>query len=132
MVSYTTNLLKEVDAQFNIEQDPLKRLELSFLAHFNLVSIHPFYDGNGRTTRLFMNYIQQKAGLPLGIVFKEDRKDYIQALTDSRQKEDVSIFTGFMYGQYSKFLQEEIKKAKEIKTKNHIKKNRGSGLSIIF
>jgi len=27
-------------------------------AHFSLVSIRPYYDGNGRTSRLLMNYIQ--------------------------------------------------------------------------
>ncbi len=32
-----------------------EQLNLSFDAHLNLVSIHPFYDGNGRTSRLLMN-----------------------------------------------------------------------------
>lgn len=32
--------------------------ELSFNAHLNLVTIHPWVDGNGRTARLLMNYIQ--------------------------------------------------------------------------
>jgi Fic family protein len=30
--------------------------ELSFNAHLNWVSIHPWVDGNGRTVRLLMNY----------------------------------------------------------------------------
>lgn len=34
------------------------RYELSFNAHLNLATIHPWVDGNGRTSRLLMNYIQ--------------------------------------------------------------------------
>ena len=32
---------------------------LSFEAHFRLVTIHPWVDGNGRTTRLLMNIVQR-------------------------------------------------------------------------
>ena len=35
-----------------------EQYELSFNAHLNLVTIHPWVDGNGRTARLLMNYIQ--------------------------------------------------------------------------
>lgn len=35
-----------------------EQYELSFNAHLNLVTIHPWVDGNGRTVRLLMNYIQ--------------------------------------------------------------------------
>lgn len=34
-----------------------ERYELSFNAHLNLVTVHPWVDGNGRTARLLMNYI---------------------------------------------------------------------------
>ena len=37
---------------------------LSFEAHFRLVTIHPWVDGNGRTTRLLMNIIQRQLELP--------------------------------------------------------------------
>ncbi|MBU0765638.1 MAG: Fic family protein, partial [Bacteroidetes bacterium] len=39
--------------------------QLSFDVHFNLVSIHPWADGNGRTCRLVMNYYQLMHLLPL-------------------------------------------------------------------
>ena len=35
-----------------------EQYELSFNAHLNLVTIHPWVDGDGRTARLLMNYIQ--------------------------------------------------------------------------
>ena len=64
---------------------------LSFEAHFRLVTIHPWVDGNGRTTRLVMNMIQRQLGLVPSIVTKEDKCEYIQSLVDSRENEDSSI-----------------------------------------
>lgn len=64
---------------------------LSFEAHFRLVSIHPWVDGNGRTTRLVMNMIQRQLGLVPSIVRKEDKGEYIQSLVDSRENEDSTI-----------------------------------------
>ena len=49
-------------------------------AHFRLVSIHPFVDGNGRTARLLMNLILMQAGFPPAIIRKEDRKRYIDGI----------------------------------------------------
>ncbi len=64
---------------------------LSFEVHFRLVSIHPWVDGNGRTTRLVMNMIQRQLGLVPSIVRKEDKGEYIQSLVDSRENEDSTI-----------------------------------------
>jgi Fic family protein len=85
-----------------------ERCNLAFQVHFQLVSIHPFGDGNGRTSRLLMNYIQTFFGLPLSIVFQQDRIRYINALETSRAKESEKPFFDFMYSQYSKFLKREI------------------------
>lgn len=64
---------------------------LSFETHFRLVTIHPWVDGNGRTTRLVMNMIQRQLGLVPSIVRKEDKGEYIQSLVDSREHEDSTI-----------------------------------------
>jgi Fic family protein len=106
----------------------LDKLNLSFDAHFDLVSIHPFYDGNGRTSRLLMNYIQQVYGLPLAVVFKEDKQDYFEALVKTREAEDLNIFRDFMTAQYIKHLSTEISRYKE--SLNPPKK--GKGYSFIF
>lgn len=37
--------------------------DLSFWAHFELVTIHPWADGNGRTCRLLMNLLQWEFGV---------------------------------------------------------------------
>jgi Fic family protein len=49
-------------------------------AHYRLVSIHPFIDGNGRTARLLMNLILIMCGYPPAIIRKRDRLAYIGAL----------------------------------------------------
>lgn len=64
---------------------------LSVEAHFRLVTIHPWVDGNGRTTRLVMNMIQRQLGLVPSIVRKEDKGEYIQSLVDSRETDDSTI-----------------------------------------
>ena len=81
-----------------------EQLELSFEAHQRLVSIHPFNDGNGRTSRLLMNYVQRYHGQPLTIVFREDRQAYFAALEESRTAEDLTLFFDFMRSQHSKSL----------------------------
>ncbi len=46
-----------------------------------LAAIHPFFDGNGRTSRLFMNVLLMRKGFPLTIILKNDRKKYYRVLS---------------------------------------------------
>lgn len=69
---------------------------LSFEAHFRLVTVHPWVDGNGRTTRLVMNMIQRQLGLVPSIVRKEDKGEYIQSLVDSRENDGSTIAQDMM------------------------------------
>jgi Fic family protein len=122
--------LNELMTRINNDKEALIT---SFDAHFNLVSIHPFADGNGRVSRLLMNYIQHYYNLPLSIVYKEDKADYYKALTDTRTNKDLDIFRSFMLSQYSKMIHLEINKYQESQ-KGHIIKNNqsGFGMSMIF
>ena len=89
----------DVNGKLQSYSDPGEALLTSFDAHFNLVTIHPFGDGNGRASRLMMNYVQQFFNLPLAKVFKEDKAAYYKALVDARKKEDIAIFRKFMLAQ---------------------------------
>lgn len=53
--------------------------ELSKQLHVEYEKIHPFFDGNGRTGRMFMNWWRLKQGLPLLIIHTgEEQWDYYQ------------------------------------------------------
>ena len=87
-----------------------EQYELSFNVHLNLVTIHPWVDGNGRTARLLMNYIQFCYHLFPMKVFKEDRSDYILSLRQSQDDEVNQPFLDFMAVQLKKSLALEIEK----------------------
>lgn len=118
----TKNLALDLSGRIRQDLSIREQLNLSYDAHFNLVSIHPFYDGNGRTSRLLMNYIQTIYRLPLAIVHNETKADYYQALIDTRKYEDINIFREFMDGEYKMHLSGEISKFEEMQ---HPKKGRG-------
>lgn len=96
---------------------------LSFDAHLNLVTIHPWLDGNGRTARLLMNYIQFFHEIAPTKIFKDDRSEYIVSLRNSQDNSDNKPFRNFMVQQHLKTLHEEIS--------NH-KKDQQKGFSLIF
>lgn len=58
----------------------LHPVEWAALAHFRLVHIHPFTDGNGRTARLSMNLLLMRMGYPPAVIRVEDRPAYYDAL----------------------------------------------------
>lgn len=97
-------------------------IKLSADIHYNFVNIHPFGDGNGRTSRLLMNYIQLYHNEPLIKIFTEDRAEYIDSLNATEEKEDLKIFRDFICRQQIKFYESELNKFRKIK----------SGFSLLF
>ena len=85
-----------------------ERYDISFEAHYRLVTIHPWVDGNGRMARLVMNHIQFESGLIPAKVLKEDKGDYINALIATREADDMSVFLDFMTGEMIKTLSSDI------------------------
>lgn len=65
------------------------------LAHYKLVHIHPFSDGNGRTSRLLMNMILMQAGYPPVIIHKQHRHTYYENLQIANTG-DVRPFVRFI------------------------------------
>lgn len=69
----------------------LHPVELAALLHHKLVFIHPFFDGNGRTSRLVMNVLLMRKGFPLAIILKNDRKKYYRVLQDADRGHDAAL-----------------------------------------
>lgn len=82
--------------------------QMSFDAHYNLVTIHPWADGNGRMARLVMNMLQFEFGLIPTKILKEDKEEYIKALVATREDDNLDIFRGFMTSMMEQNLQNEI------------------------
>ncbi len=67
-------------------------IELAAWTHAEFVRIHPFIDGNGRTSRLIMNYQLMIHGfLPVSIA-KEDRLNYYNALEEYEVNGNLDLF----------------------------------------
>lgn len=87
--------------------------DLSFWAHFELVTIHPWADGNGRISRLLMNLLQMEYDVLPTKVLKQDKAEYIQALIDSRELDDINIFLDCMANLHISHLRHEIQQYQE-------------------
>ncbi len=97
-----------LNAQRKRPMSQSERYDVSFEAHYRLVTIHPWVDGNGRMARLIMNYIQFEFGLIPAKVLKEDKGDYINALIATREADDTAVFLEFMTGEMIKTLSADI------------------------
>ncbi|MFH0973558.1 MAG: Fic family protein [Candidatus Micrarchaeota archaeon] len=85
-------LMTEFAASFKTEpKDLLASIEFSAFAHFKLVDIHPFIDGNGRAARLLMNLFLMRHGFPPAVILKNDRPRYYASL-DAAHKGDLQPF----------------------------------------
>ena len=105
------------------KNDIISQYIISFDAHYQLVTIHPWVDGNGRMSRLVMNHLQYEFGLVPVKVVKEDKAEYIQSLIDSRDLESPEPFREFMLQEHIKNLSKEIEAHKKSLNFDPIKKS---------
>lgn len=96
---------------------------MSFEAHYRIVTIHPWADGNGRMARLVMNMLQREAGVVPSIVKKEKRAEYIQSLADSQTAGTETIFTDFMLKHHIENIEKQIEEYQESIASDTIKTN---------
>ncbi len=96
--------------------------DISFDAHFNLVTIHPWADGNGRMARLMMNWLQFEYGLIPSRIFADDKEEYIKALVETRESENLDIFRNFMTEMMIRHLTHDIAAFEESIGENTVEK----------
>ncbi|OJU11544.1 MAG: filamentation induced by cAMP protein fic [Clostridiales bacterium 43-6] len=79
-----------------ISKNDLNPVELAAWAHADFVKVHPFTDGNGRISRLIMNYQLMANGfLPISMA-KESRLEYFKALESYSLSGNIESFLDFI------------------------------------
>ena len=92
------SLMEEYFRFYEQNKTVLHPVVLSAEMHEKLVTIHPFIDGNGRTSRLVMNLILLQNGFPLAIIGGdyESRMAYYAALESVQTEKTKSDFILFI------------------------------------
>jgi len=80
----------------------LHPFERAMLSHLKLVTIHPFGDGNGRTSRLLMNFILKQHGYPMLDIPYKDRVEYYSVLEKCQLEQIEKLFVDYCYKEYLK------------------------------
>jgi len=95
-------LLREFFRWYDRSKSSLQPVELAAAVHLKFVTVHPFADGNGRVSRLLMNFVLEKSGYPLLNIPYGDRRSYYNALERSQVKNADSIFILWFLKRYLK------------------------------
>lgn len=74
------------------DETEMHPVQLASEAHYRLVCIHPFIDGNGRVSRLLMNLILQQHGFPPAVIKVANRKEYLDSIQKAETSGDHSEF----------------------------------------
>lgn len=78
------------------EAQLLHPVERGAMLHALFVGIHPFIDGNGRTSRLLFNLELMKSGYPPVIIRVENRLAYYSALDQAHTTQECQAFIQLM------------------------------------
>lgn len=93
-----------------------KALIAAAFFHAKFENIHPFFDGNGRTGRLAMNYFLVLHNHPPIIIHQENRQEYFNALEAWDSVQDLKPLISFLKAQTVKTWQKKLSVSKPVKT----------------
>lgn len=82
-------------------------VEFAAIIHKELVTIHPFIDGNGRAARLLMNLALLQAGYPVAIIPPILRREYLDTLNKTHKGDDrpfINFIAGVCYESAKEYL----------------------------
>lgn len=96
------NLLKDLFFWYTNNLSNLHPVVLACIMHYEFVSIHPFGDGNGRISRVLMNYILFKNKYPMFDIDFNTRQGYFNALERANINKDKMIFISWFFKNYIK------------------------------
>jgi len=103
-------LLKDFFRWYEKNKAKTHAVELAAFVHLKFVTIHPFGDGNGRISRLMMNFVLNKHGYPMLDIPYHGRTGYYNALERSQVKKNDSIFLQWFLKRYVKENERYIRK----------------------
>ncbi|MBS3056609.1 MAG: Fic family protein [Candidatus Aenigmarchaeota archaeon] len=83
--------MRKVFQWYYSSKKKLHPVELGAILHNKLVRIHPFIDGNGRTSRVVMNWILMKSKFPMFYVEMRDKIKYYEAVEEGDKGNDEAI-----------------------------------------
>lgn len=95
-------LLREFFRWYDRSKRVLHPVELAALAHLKFVTIHPFTDGNGRISRLIMNFVLNRHRYPMLDIAYVSRAGYYTALEKSQTKGADGPFLQWFFRRYLK------------------------------
>ncbi len=101
-----TEFIQSKLPQWQANQHPI---EAAALAHLELVSIHPFMDGNGRTARLLMNLLLLRSGYTQTIIPPIVRADYITTLDIAHIQGNEHPFLNFISHMVNESLKDVLR-----------------------
>lgn len=95
-------LLNRFFEGYQKHRDKIHPVVLAALVHLDFVTIHPFSDGNGRISRLMMNFVLNKKGFPMLNIPYEGRNSYYRALERSQISGSKDPFVTWFMRRYVK------------------------------
>ncbi len=95
-------LLADFFEWYHREKTRLHPIELAALVHLKFVTIHPFTDGNGRMSRILMNFVLHKDKFPMLDIPYSNRASYYTALERSQKTGKGYIFVQYLIKRYLK------------------------------
>ena len=84
--SKVPQLVKNLIYWYKINKNKVHPFEMAILFSTKFVSIHPFIDGNGRTSRLIINFLLKKKSYPWINIYMKQRTDYLKAIRQANDE----------------------------------------------
>ena len=111
---YVPELMQRWIAYFNAQDTSSEKNAAETYAklHLSFVSIHPFWDGNGRIARLISNLPLLRVGLPPIVISKEKRRKYLETMREFQKTsrffpttDEARAFTDFVSQEWALSLE---------------------------
>ena len=111
--------VKDFYLDLSWKADDLNPIELAAWTHAEFVRIHPFRDGNGRTSRLLMNYQLMANGFPAIDIAKESRLEYFNTLETYAVEDDLTPFTEMIASLVEQRLDQYLRMIEQSQAQDH-------------